>query len=92
MTWNGMLRSVMVDEKGSPELFKELSQLKGRVRAERLRTLALIGLAALNKDISIGSGQPQSVGTEQSKKTESHRNAKADAVRNSLRDKLTKGF
>lgn len=87
MTWNGMLRSVMIDEHGSPELFKELSKLQGKVRAERLRTLALIGMTFLNNNIAVSTESSAKAVEPQPDAQDKNKTA-----RDALRQKLTQGF
>lgn len=46
------IRIVLTVSEGSPELYAALANMPARLRAERVRALATIGLAALN------GGQP----------------------------------
>lgn len=45
--WNGEFRSLVISEEGNPELYAELVRYESRDRTNRLRSLALIGLFAL---------------------------------------------
>lgn len=45
--WNGEFRSLVISEEGNPELYAELERYESRDRTNRLRSLALIGLFAL---------------------------------------------
>lgn len=45
--WNGEFRSLVISEEGNPELYAELNHYESRDRTNRLRSLALIGLFAL---------------------------------------------
>ncbi len=45
--WNGEFRSLVISEEGNPELYAELVRYESRDRTNRLRSLALIGLFAM---------------------------------------------
>lgn len=47
--WNGKITSLSISAEGCPELYQELSRTSHRERSARLRTLALIGLFALQQ-------------------------------------------
>ncbi len=46
-TWNGEFRSLIISEDAHPELYVELARYTNRDRTNRFRTLALLGLFAL---------------------------------------------
>jgi len=48
MRENHRITNLNIPKKSCPELYEELTGLTNRVRTERLRTLAAIGLYALN--------------------------------------------
>ncbi len=89
MSWDGRFYSMTIDRQGSPELYHELADLPARARAERLRSLALIGLAALK------GGAPISTGVHDEEKKASADNeagTKRKAAKKALGDKLLKGL
>jgi len=50
------ITNLNIPRKSCPELYQELKGLTNRVRTERLRTLATIGLYALNAQAATGKG------------------------------------
>jgi len=69
------ITNLNIPEKSCPELYEELKGLTNRVRTERLRTLATIGLYALNSQTAMGKSH-----TDDSSSTSNNQpvNAKAE--------------
>ena len=59
------LRVVLTVTPANPELFADLSDVPARLRAERVRTLATLGLAAVSGGVAMPRPTiPMSAGTE----------------------------
>ena len=92
MSWDGRFYSMTIDQQGSPELYHELADLPARARAERLRSLALIGLAALKGGAPISTGSTGVHDEEKKASAENEAGTKRKAAKKALGDKLLKGL
>lgn len=90
--WNGEFRSLLVTEEGNPELYEELARYSHRDRTNRLRTLALIGLFALQtRGGSAGLSPIQIPNTQvvdEPKQPSSETKKGLDPKRQDLRDRM----
>jgi len=91
---NHRITNLNISKKSCPELYEELKGLTSRVRTERLRTLATIGLYALhiqtatdrsNTDDSVATPKNQPVST---KVTEQPKPAVLEQNKQLLKNKL----
>ncbi len=71
------IRVVVVVTQGNPELLAELEKMPARLRAERIRTLATIGLTVVPG------------GTSGTNKPPTPKDSKVDQQKNSLPDRAT---
>jgi len=69
------ITNLNISKKSCPELYEELKALTNRVRTERLRTLATIGLYALNAQTAMGRGNTDDSGVAPKTQPESTKTA-----------------
>lgn len=88
--WNGEFRSLVVNEEANPELYEELARYSHRDRTNRLRTLALIGLFALqHRGRNVGPMTGQDAGVPEPVRAENTAPKQGlDRKRQDLRDRM----
>lgn len=62
------IRVVLTVTSANPELFSDLEKVPARLRAERVRTLATLGLAAMSGGLAVPKPQAERQDAEQQQK------------------------